>query len=210
MMEDHEKSRGRPRSFDPDKVLGEVQQVFWRQGYEGTSYSDLTAATGLSKPSLYAAFGDKESLFAAALDRYNQGPNSLLTAAFEQSTDLRQGIEALLRGYVDLYTSCPVPSGCMAASTLAESTTPGFPTGLRDRLLESSESTVGAFLRRARRAAADGSLPEYMDAEGLVNFLTTFGLGIATAAKSGSSRASLHSAVTTALSILGNTTKDEA
>ena len=61
---------GRPRAFDPDAALDRALEVFWRQGYEGTALTDLTAAMGISKPSLYAAFGNKEELFAAVIDRY--------------------------------------------------------------------------------------------------------------------------------------------
>ena len=200
-MDGSEKTRGRPRSFDPDTVLDKAQEVFWRQGYEGTSYTDLTAATGLNKPSLYAAFGDKEALFAAALDRYNHGPTAALVTAFEASPTLREGLQALMRGYVDLYTSGTVPYGCMTATALAESTQPGFPPGLKALLQDSSDQTSAAMLRRARRAAAEGDLPKGIEAEGLVDFIATFGLGIAAAAKAGRSRDALYHAVTAAMSI---------
>src|SRR5258708_5505480 len=65
---------GRPRAFDIDKALGRALEVFWRKGYEGASLSDLTAAMGVNRPSLYAAFGNKEALFRKALDRYVAGP----------------------------------------------------------------------------------------------------------------------------------------
>ena len=60
---------GRPREFDPDAALEEAMRLFWAKGYEGTSVADLTETLGISKPSLYAAFGDKQSLFDAALKR---------------------------------------------------------------------------------------------------------------------------------------------
>ena len=63
-------ARGRPRSFDTDEVLGQVRDAFWRYGYAGTSMDQLSAATGLHKPSLYGAFGDKKRLYLAALDNY--------------------------------------------------------------------------------------------------------------------------------------------
>jgi AcrR family transcriptional regulator len=202
MMDGTEKSRGRPRSFDPDTVLDKAQEVFWRQGYDGTSYADLTAATGLNKPSLYAAFGDKEALFAAALDRYNQGPTAALVCAFQSSGTLRDGLETMMRGYVDLYTGGTVPCGCMAATTLAESAQPGFPEGLKALLQDSTAQTRDAMLHRAHRAAAEGDLPSHLSPEALVEFIAAFGLGIAAAAKAGRSREALHQAVTTALAVL--------
>ena len=60
----------RPRNFDPDEVLGLAREVFWQKGFQGTSLDDITEATGLNKPSLYAAFGDKNALFLKVLDRY--------------------------------------------------------------------------------------------------------------------------------------------
>jgi AcrR family transcriptional regulator len=65
---------GRPRSFHIDRALDRALVVFWRKGYEGASLSDLTKALGVNRPSLYAAFGDKEALFRKALDRYLKGP----------------------------------------------------------------------------------------------------------------------------------------
>src|SRR5690242_20201777 len=65
--------RGRPRAFDSDAALDRAMEVFWSKGYEGTSMSDLTQAMGINRPSLYAAFGDKESLFRRAIERYRSG-----------------------------------------------------------------------------------------------------------------------------------------
>jgi AcrR family transcriptional regulator len=66
--------KGRPREFDADEVLDRALDVFWRKGYEGASLSELTEAMGINRPSLYAAFGNKEELFRKALDRYADGP----------------------------------------------------------------------------------------------------------------------------------------
>jgi len=78
--------RGRPRKFDADQALDAALTVFWRKGYEGASLQDLTAAMGISRPSLYAAFGNKESLFRRVLDRYAEGPAAHVGAALTQPT----------------------------------------------------------------------------------------------------------------------------
>ena len=87
--------RGRPRAFDAEAALDRALQVFWRQGYEGTSLSDLTKATGLNRPSLYAAFGNKEALFRKALDRYAEQAGRFLRDAVNEPT-ARAVVERLL------------------------------------------------------------------------------------------------------------------
>src|ERR1700721_4762124 len=92
---------GRPREFDTDAALEKAMRLFWAKGYEGTSVADLTKALGISRPSLYAAFGDKQSLFRAALERYAAGPARYVAAALGKPT-AREVAEHLLKGAADL------------------------------------------------------------------------------------------------------------
>src|SRR3569623_3226454 len=78
--------RGRPHAFDPDAALDAAMRLFWRHGYDGTSLADLTAAMGVSAPSLYAAFGNKQALFRAVIDRYGRQPASYLASALREPT----------------------------------------------------------------------------------------------------------------------------
>src|ERR1051326_7706866 len=78
--------KGRPREFDTEKALDAALGVFWRKGYEGASLPDLTRAMGINRPSLYAAFGNKEELFRRAVDRYVEGPASYVRWALEAPT----------------------------------------------------------------------------------------------------------------------------
>src|SRR3977135_1973575 len=103
---------GRPREFDADQALDRALQVFWRKGYEGASLPDLTRAMGINRPSLYAAFGNKEALFRKALDSYHDGPAAFVRGALEEPT-ARAVVEALLRGTVDLLSSPRNPPGCL-------------------------------------------------------------------------------------------------
>ena len=94
--------RGRPRSFDPNTALDRALEVFWRHGFQAASLAELTAAMGLSKPSLYAAFGDKESLYLKALERYVALQIAQHIAIFDTEPDTRLALEKFLRTMADM------------------------------------------------------------------------------------------------------------
>src|SRR3979409_1832799 len=104
---------GRPREFDPDQALERAPRGFWRSGYEGASRADLTEAMGITKPSLYAAFGNKEELFRKALDRYVDGPGGYVQVALGKPA-ARAVVEHLLYGAADAVTDPNHPPGCLA------------------------------------------------------------------------------------------------
>lgn len=106
---------GRPRSFDREAALDSAMLLFWRHGYEATSLADLTAAMGIGPPSLYAAFGDKKSLFRAAVGRYLAGPvtsASLIAAAPSGLAAARSLLQAAAVGF----TGADTPPGCLLAT----------------------------------------------------------------------------------------------
>ena len=102
-------SPGRPRTFCVDRALDRALQVFWQKGYEGASLSDLTEAMGINRPSLYAAYGNKEALFRKALDRYAANGTAFLRTAMEQPT-ARRVVEHLLYGAAEGTTGSDKPS----------------------------------------------------------------------------------------------------
>src|SRR5947208_7756415 len=102
---------GRPRAFDVDQALDQALKVFWRKGYEGASLPDLTRAMGINRPSLYAAFGNKEALFRRAIERYVEGPAAHFREALREPT-ARTVVERLLRGTVASLTDSRNPPGC--------------------------------------------------------------------------------------------------
>src|ERR1700754_1304145 len=101
---------GRPREFDLDRALDHALEVFWRNGYEGTSIAELTEAMGINPPSLYAAFGSKEELFRKALDRYVGIREDFSREAFS-APNAREVVEKLLRGTADQLTDPQSPPG---------------------------------------------------------------------------------------------------
>src|SRR5437868_1871576 len=102
---------GRPREFDLDQALDAALKVFWRKGYEGASLPDLTKAMGINRPSLYAAFGNKESLFRKTVERYIEGPASQIGEALREPT-ARGVVERLWRESIELTTGTENPRGC--------------------------------------------------------------------------------------------------
>ena len=103
---------GRPRGFDADEALQQAMLVFWKQGYEGASLSDLTSAMGITKTSMYAAFGNKEQLFRKALERYTDGPAAYGLRAMREPT-AQAVATAFLNGTVRTTTRPECPAGCL-------------------------------------------------------------------------------------------------
>src|ERR1700730_63736 len=103
---------GRPRAFDPDVALDRAMHVFWAKGYEGASLSNLTRAMRINRPSLYAAFGNKEQLFGRVLDRYMNGPLAFFQKALA-ARKARDVIEQIFFGVADMAGDPRAPAGCL-------------------------------------------------------------------------------------------------
>ena len=110
----------RPRNFDPDEALDLARDVFWRNGFQGTSLDDITAATGLAKPSLYAAFGDKNALFLKVLDRYHASIVANAERVLNQGPSARDAIERWLTGFVPYCSGTKGIRGCLSVNTAAD------------------------------------------------------------------------------------------
>src|SRR5258707_4028105 len=103
---------GRPRSFDPDTALDRAMHVFWAKGYEGASLSNLTRAMRINRPSLYAAFGNKEQLFEKVLDRYMDGPVAFFGKALA-APKARDVVEEIFYGTAGMTDDPRIPAGCL-------------------------------------------------------------------------------------------------
>jgi AcrR family transcriptional regulator len=190
------KPAGRPRSFDTGKALDRALGVFWRNGYEGASLSDLTKAMGITRPSLYAAFGAKEKLFHKVLDRYAEGPASFSYAALHEPTG-RAVVERLLYGTADMLTSPQNPHGCLwvqGALTCGNSA-----DSARKELISRRMAGETALRQRLHRARAEGDLPPDANPANLARFIATMIQGMSIQAAGGATRAELHRVVEIAL-----------
>src|SRR5580698_10477064 len=107
------RERGRPRGFDAEAALDRAVEVFWRRGYEGASLSDLTAAMGINRPSMYAAYGNKEELFRLAVARYAEIDMAYAREALAEATAYAV-IEKFWRANADALTRPGCPAGCLS------------------------------------------------------------------------------------------------
>ena len=177
---------GRPRAFDTEKALDRAMRVFWRKGYLGTSLSDLTDAMGINRPSLYAAFGNKESLFHKALKHYSQGPSAYLGEALRES-NARAVVGRLLHGVVDLLTDPHTPTTCMwVHGALSCGDDP-----LRGVFAAQRAAGLAALRTRFKRAIADDDLPADADADALARYVQTVNFGLTVQASTGATRKEL-------------------
>ncbi|MDR3403844.1 MAG: TetR/AcrR family transcriptional regulator [Chthoniobacter sp.] len=189
-------SRGRPRAFDSEVALQRALELFWRQGYEGTSLSDLTAAMGINRPSLYAAFGNKEQLFRKALERYLSGPAACFAEALQQST-ARAVSGHLLQGVVNQLGDPKSPGGCLVVQAALSSGTEADP--IRQVLAAHRNDARHALRRRFQRAITAGDLPAGTKAGDLASYLMAVVHGLAVQAAGGLSRKELQAVADLAL-----------
>ena len=187
---------GRPRAFEEGVALEKAMHVFWRKGYDATSVSDLTEAMGINPPSLYAAFGNKESLFVRVLERYGEGPASYVMQALSAPT-AREVAEQRLYGAVDAMCDSTRPPGCLAVQAAARCGDATSPIGRK--LITFCDGSRQAFVERFKRAKAEGDLPKDADPATLARYISTVAQGISIQAASGASRAELRRVVEMAL-----------
>jgi AcrR family transcriptional regulator len=186
---------GRHRNFDEDHALERALHVFWRRGYEGASLTELTGAMGINRPSLYAAFGNKEDLFHQAVERYTSGPASYVDEAVELPT-ARAVAEHVFRRAADLVTDPDNPGGCLlvqGALACGEHAEP-----IRQTLILHRVAGEAKLKERFERALEDGDLPAGSDPAALAAYVASVAQGMAVLASGGATRDHLEQVIATA------------
>jgi len=171
---------------------------FGKKGYEGTSLNDLTEAMGITRPSLYAAFGNKDSLFRKALDLYEKEKLAYIRQALEKPT-AREVAETMLRGSVDNVMSLHQPHGCMGVITSVACGPEA--QSVREEVVKRGDAGKKALTDRFIRAKEEGDLQAHVDPEGLMRVLIAMLQGISVQATQGATREELDRLVETSLSL---------
>ena len=190
------KPRGRPVAFDQEQALDNALHVFWLHGYEGTSMSELVEVMGINKPSIYAAFGNKEALFQKALEKYMSGSIEFINKALIEPT-AKLVAEKFLIGAVAFFSDKSHPPGCMivqGALSCGQST-----ELIQSELISLRLKLEESIKKRFDLAIAQGDLPQATNSACLAKYITTLHQGLSVQATSGASEAELLAVVQFAL-----------
>ncbi len=188
---------GRPREFCVDEALAAALKVFWRKGYDGASLTDLTEAMGVTRPSLYCAFGNKEALFRKALDLYEREKLAFVDDALAAPTAYEVA-QRLLYGGCDAHTADPDTPGCLGVNSVLSCGGPASDS-VRQEILGRRLGVEAKLRERFERAKVDGDLVADCDAGALTLYVLTLGQGVALQAGAGATRDQLRSVVQMAL-----------
>ena len=191
---------GRPINFDKDAALEAAMLLFWERGFEGTSMGDLTQAMGLNPSSIYAAFGDKQALFALAAKRYADVPAQYMARALEQPT-LRGFILAAFENTVEFLGSKGHPSSCFTLTGAISCGVQTEPAKLLMREMRlTNEAAIKARLLKARKV---GEFPKDQNVDDFTRYLSSLLSGLAIQAANGSTRGEMKRTAEIALRHLG-------
>jgi len=182
--------RGRPRAYDPDRALARAMDSFWRAGFAGTSLDDLSAATGMNRPSIYGAFGDKRDLYLAALDRYVESSRAEMIDALSEDVPIAAALQRVYDRALALYFANPdAPLGCFLIGTAA--TEAARDPGVRVKLGSGLRALTRTFEARLRVARAKSEIAAGADPVLLAEMAGAVLHSIALRARGGDSRSSL-------------------
>ncbi|OIJ98280.1 TetR/AcrR family transcriptional regulator [Streptomyces monashensis] len=191
------RTRGRPRSFDRATALEKALMAFWEHGYEATSVSDLTRIMGIGAPSLYAAFGDKRSLFEEVVRVYADTHGAFGDRALAEESTARDAVARTLREAAAEYTDPAHPFGCLVVHAATNCTSAEVERLLRER----RNANIAAMASRIRADVAAGVLPAGTDAAALARHTGAMIQGMSQQARDGASREELEALAEIAMTI---------
>ncbi|WP_454856424.1 TetR/AcrR family transcriptional regulator [Rhizobium binxianense] len=187
---DERRGRGRPRAFDREAALAQATRLFWIKGFEATSIADLTEAMNIGAPSLYAAFGSKEALYAEALRHYRENNEPLVWSGFFSAATAREAVMSFLMDSAAALTGClaDIPRGCMVA--LSSVGSEGH-AELGELVRTARAVTFDRLEARLGQAVTKGEIPASTDIRALARFVQTVQNGMSILARDGASRTEL-------------------
>ncbi|MET4803277.1 TetR/AcrR family transcriptional regulator [Bradyrhizobium sp. LB11.1] len=195
------KRRGRPRAYEPEIALGKALDLFRRQGFAATSLDDLSEATGMNRPSLYGAFGDKRELYIKSYQRYREEARASMVEIFRQEMPVRQRLERIYAAALNIYLSGETgPRGCFTVVTAASEAV-GDPE-IRAMVLEGLSELDKAFASCFRRAKEKGELSENADPAALAQLASATVHTIAIRSRARVSRKELEAIVKGAIDVM--------
>jgi AcrR family transcriptional regulator len=188
-------ARGRPRGFDRDAALDAAILLFWRQGYAATSMAELCQAMGIGSPSLYAAFGSKDALYAEAITRYAAIYGPPIWNPLEAGETARAGVQGLLMTSAALLPAGERPGGCMITLSVAADCQPE----LRALLRQGREGGLRRIETRLEQGRAAGEMPPGTDIPAMARFYLGVQQGMSVQARDGASREELEQVARSAM-----------
>jgi AcrR family transcriptional regulator len=186
----NQRSRGRPRAYDPDKAIREATATFWDSGYEGSSMDALSSAMGMNRPSLYNAFGDKHALYLRTMDEYRAFSRKAATEILRSERSLAEALRAFYQKAIDIYLSGDRGArGCFLVGTAVSETIQDHE--IRDSLAAGLHELDDLLEERLRRATVTGDLHTATPLPILARLICVVMNGIAVRARAGESRSNL-------------------
>lgn len=193
---------GRHREFNKDHALDNAMELFWRDGYNGTSLSDLTTVMGINKPSLYAAFGNKETLFISSLNQYvHKHGTPHINQLHTPNINLKKRLQNYLKSIAKMVTNPKLPGGCFVATCTCEAGSHCLPTDALLAITKINEATTKAFVDFFVNEEKQGNLTATCSPEVLASYILALQYGLAVMARNGAKRNVLDKAIDLSISI---------
>ncbi len=179
---------GRPRKFDEDAALEAAMRVFWEKSYEGATIADLTEAMGINRSSMYAAFGNKESIFRRVMERYRAGRMTYIRQALAQPS-LRKVVAGLIYGSAEFLSTPDNPRGCLLIQGALACGTDAEP--VKQAMIDWRKGGQAVLKKRLQQAQSEGELPREIRPADFARYLSSVMAGLGVQAANGATRTDL-------------------